>query len=72
MYDDDDIFAGDADIEMAALQDTADREDWLKSNGICAHGWVQNHKDGTCACLDCGKTFPSFEALDDERQEILL
>ena len=71
MYDDD-IFAGDADIEMAALQDTADREDYLKAKGICAHGWVQNYPDGKCECKDCGKVFTCFEDLDDERQERLL
>ena len=65
------IFDNDADIETAQLNAAADHESALKRKGICAHGWLQNHPDGTATCKDCGKVFASFDAACDERADVL-
>ena len=67
----DGFFDGDADIEYAALCDTADRESRLAKRGICAHGWRQGRPDGSVECLYCHEVFASEEAADDARAEVL-
>jgi len=62
----------DADIEMAHLNAAADHESRLARKGICAHGHCQtDQRTGECRCLYCGRVFADFEALADERDEIL-
>ena len=66
------IFDNDANIEMAALQDTANRSDALASRGICTHGWIQHDFIGSGAtCKDCGKVFADVEDLYSEREDLL-
>jgi len=71
MYDDNNIFAGDADIEMADLQDIADREDRLRAKGICCHGSLHTFDDGTCECCDCGEKFNGTGDAWDARDNLL-
>ena len=67
----------DADIEMAELTATANREAALRKRGICAHSWRQgppgpwNAPRSDWKCLDCGRTFKTAEEMDDERREAL-
>lgn len=56
----------DADIEMMHLTEIARRSEAARKRGKCAHGWVQGS-----TCKECGKVFPSFEALLDERNELI-
>ena len=62
---------GDADIEMAELNATADREAALRHQGYCTHSYRQGGlPGGLTKCLDCGKV-ATEEDLDEERQELL-
>lgn len=66
----------DADIEMADLEQSAERDAQLRKAGICVHGWTQGGVDaagtprsGRCAkCLDCGRIFASDDDLEHSRQ----
>ena len=62
----------DADIETADLCRTANTMSRLRKKGICFHNWSGPVVFGEPAtqCRDCGKVFPSFEAMDDERTEL--
>jgi hypothetical protein len=59
----------DADIQMAHLTEIAKRSERLKGRGICTHGWVKG--DAPSTCLECGKTFKTFNDLLDERNDRL-
>ena len=56
----------DADFETMDFEEAARLEFYLKKKGICTHGWLQNG-----LCNNCGKQFPSNEAAEAERNEIL-
>jgi hypothetical protein len=64
----------DADIEMGDAIRQAYHHARLKKKGICVHNW--SGPSGNTAmpykCHDCGKLFANFEALDDERRELLI
>ena len=63
MYDPDDIFANDADIEQHQLEQAGDRIAALKAQGICLHGHLQTKE---FRCLECGKTWDSEEEMYSE------
>lgn len=43
-----------ADMEMAALEEEANRRSRLRAKGICDHGWVSPNGDGRVKCNHCG------------------
>ncbi len=70
----------DTDIELASLNATANRETYLKKQGTCCHGFLQEKFHPVFApdlvgnqvkCRDCGKVFPNLEWCMDEREERL-
>lgn len=85
MYEPDDFFYGDADIETAQLQERARREDALKRRGVCTHGagwWTRigekiwEEKDrlvpiGGARCNGCGRIFETEQDLIDDRNDKL-
>jgi len=65
----------DADIEMGNLEAIADREDDLKDQGICCHGFRRTapgngRTDGKTVCIECGKV-AEWEILQRERSKRL-
>lgn len=73
MLRDPDSFIQDADIEMADLQEAANREARLKRKGICTHGHLQGPPGKPkVTCLNCGKVFADFEEAYEARAEALI
>jgi hypothetical protein len=66
-FDDNDIFAGDADIEQHQLEQAANRIEALKKQGICIHGHLQGTK-----CLECNKTWDNEDAMYAEITELYI
>ena len=64
----------DADIETHELNQLAHQIATLRRKGICCHNGSRPVTPGKphVACTECGKFFASFEALDEERREILI
>lgn len=60
----------DVDIEMHDLETAAHTMGRLRKKGICFHGWTVKFGEPATVCRDCGKVFPSFEAMNDERDEL--
>ena len=65
------FFDNDADIEMAQLEEAGNRAARLRKRGICDHGWLQGHPDGTVTCNHCGKVFASFDAAYAAHDEVM-
>jgi hypothetical protein len=61
----------DADLEIAALTATANREARLQARGICAHGAYMATGDGQTVCRECGAVFATTESLMAARREVL-
>src|SRR5262245_18390491 len=67
----------DADIEMAELQEVADRSARLRKRGICTHGWLQGPPGPPsaprtdCICHHCGKTWPTVDEAIEEGRRLL-
>lgn len=59
----------DADIEQAQFEEAARHDSQLRKRGICTHGSAQGN--APCVCRHCGKQFESFEALLEERADLL-
>jgi hypothetical protein len=68
-FDEENIFAGDADIEQQQLIQAGNRIAALREQGICLHGWLNTR---TLVCLepDCGKTWDNKDEMDDEIAEL--
>ena len=69
---DNELTIQDADIETADLHRTVNAMSRLRKRGICFHNWSGPVKFGEPAtqCRDCGKVFPNWEAMDEERDEL--
>ena len=68
----------DADLEMAELQASANREARLRRKGICTHGWLQcppgpiDKPTNVVTCLHCGQVFKTEAKANEARREALL
>lgn len=62
----------DVDIEMHDLERAANTMSRLRKRGVCFHNWSGPVKFGEPAtvCRDCGRVFPSFDAMDEERHDL--
>jgi hypothetical protein len=62
----------DADIETADLHHAANAMSRLRKKGICFHNWSGPVVFGEPAtqCRDCGKVFPSWDAMSAERDDL--
>lgn len=61
----------DADIETAELEAAAAHEARLRKRGRCPHGWRHAPPGGPVTCLDCGAQFPTDDAAEEARREVL-
>ena len=62
----------DADLLTAHLNRQGKQSSDLAKIGICTHGHGQSSPDGTAKCLTCGKVFSSYQALNDDRRELII
>jgi len=68
----------DADLEMAGLQATANREARLRRKGICSHGWLQcppgppDKPTTVVTCLHCGQVFKTEAEAYEAKREALI
>jgi len=65
MFDPDDFFSNDGDIETIQLEQRAERVNALKENGICLHGHI-NTKTHECLEPKCGKAWETEQEMWDE------
>jgi hypothetical protein len=56
-----------ADLEMSDLERTGRKMSELKKRGICFHNWtIQPPGQEKVTCNDCGKIFPSRDAVEED------